>query len=326
MEIVNSLPKKLSILDDIENINNRLGDTNISDIGDGTVTGALDLVKNSINLNSQNKASFDTVEGGTTIGLSSGYYKVITVSNNTDTEGFQIAVGYYGGNAIGKCYYRSWVNGGAYEEWEGCATKNDIDTVDTKILSNMPTAEYGSGYNIFSVVDDLFVDTARKSASFCYLSAIEGAPNADNGTVTAYSLDIDWITLICVTRFNKVFTANKRGGTWSGWEELARKSDLDSLTHRQIAVGNFSVQAEGSYSVGVAVVTHGGNFGNTAYTAIVQQYTESDKNYLVNPPCIILGTKPIDGNSMYVYAVNADGTAYTSSVWLSLVFVNRPLG
>lgn len=126
---------------------------------------------------------------------------------------------------------------------------------------------------------------------------------------------------------NIIFKRLIVNGAWqTDWKQEATIGDLDSLVHRYIGVGSFTKQAEGSFDVGVAVVNHNMNFAGTAYSAVVQQYTESDMAYLVNPPCIILGTKPIDGNSMYVYAINADGTAYTSNVWLSLVFINRQLG
>lgn len=95
-----------------------------------------------------------------------------------------------------------------------------IEKIDNKILANMAIPEYGSGYNIFDVANELIVGNARKSATFCYISSIAGAPDSSNGTAIAYALDIQWITLVCFTRFNGVYIANKRGGTWSGWVNL----------------------------------------------------------------------------------------------------------
>ena len=62
MEIVNSLPKKLSIADDVKNINNRLGNTDISTVGDGTVTGAISNINSNLS-NVLYIESFDSTTG-----------------------------------------------------------------------------------------------------------------------------------------------------------------------------------------------------------------------------------------------------------------------
>ena len=62
LEIVNSLPKKLSIADDVKNINNKLGNTDISTISDGTVTGAISNINSNLS-NVLYIESFDSTTG-----------------------------------------------------------------------------------------------------------------------------------------------------------------------------------------------------------------------------------------------------------------------
>lgn len=49
MEIVNSLPQKTEINENIENINTQIGNTDISNIGTGTITNAISTINTDLN-------------------------------------------------------------------------------------------------------------------------------------------------------------------------------------------------------------------------------------------------------------------------------------
>lgn len=116
--------------------------SDVAEVSEGlTATNeSLDKLGGVIDTNSNNKVSFITAQGSE-IGLPTGYYKVMTVSPENGQEGYQIAIGYYGGECVGKVHRRTFVNG-AYEGWDGFALNSDLaseDVVITAIDSNVVT-------------------------------------------------------------------------------------------------------------------------------------------------------------------------------------------
>lgn len=174
MEIINSLPKKLSILDDIENINNRLGDTDISAIGDGTVTGGLDAINAKIITPSEDRTIdldvfdyFNNLQNHT----------IVTVKIATPINAGAVAHSwftFYKSGNFGRIeqrpinsdiVYVNCCNNGNWWGWEGYARKSEVYAIKTGAI----TALVGG---IDSTVSFVEKNGVTKRSQFLFTSVV----------------------------------------------------------------------------------------------------------------------------------------------------------
>lgn len=92
-----------------------IGTTDISTIGDGTITGGLSDVNSKLSFNSGIDNIDISTGDATAVGVPvSGWYVVISIGRDSLTQGIQIAIGYFG---TSKRYTRSFANGGETVAW-----------------------------------------------------------------------------------------------------------------------------------------------------------------------------------------------------------------
>lgn len=174
------------------------------------VNESLDKLGGVIDTNSNNKVSFITTQGSE-IGLPTGYYKVMTVSPENGQEGYQIAIGYYGGECVGKVHRRTFVNG-AYEDWDSFALNSDLSDLryqvvfqDGRTMDDLTTYGHYSIYN----------ETDNPIAGWC------------NVIVLPYNNDANYLHQIVTSMGTScIYYRMKGGDLWTGWYRVINHGDL----------------------------------------------------------------------------------------------------